>query len=47
VLEAANTALRTGYEVELIDGPPIDITIDTLPTYTQLPTAVLDTQATA
>ena len=47
VLEAANTALRTGYEVELTDGPPIDITIDTIPAYTQLPTAVLDTQATA
>ena len=48
VLEAANTALRTGYEVEL-DRPTIDITIDKIPTYAQLPTAVLDaqTQATA
>ena len=27
VLEAANTALRTGHEVELNDGPQIDITI--------------------
>ena len=35
------------HEVELTDGPPIDITLDTIPAYTQLPTAVLDTQATA
>ena len=46
VLEAANAALRTGYEVEL-DGPQIDITtIEAIPTYAQMPT-VLDTQATA
>jgi predicted dehydrogenase len=46
VLEAANTALRTGYEVEL-DGPQIDITHETLPAFPLPAPVVLDTQATA
>jgi predicted dehydrogenase len=47
VLEAANTALRSGSEVLLDDNRVIDITIDSVPLYTPVPAAsLLDSQAT-
>ncbi len=46
VLEAADAALRSGSEVPL-DETVIDITIETLPPFPEVPAAVLDHQATA
>ena len=48
VLEAADTAMRSGHEVAINENPPIDITIAAMPTFTEVPAAaILDTQAAA